>query len=172
MARVLRVLSKLTKFEFYRKLVALPWAMFRYWKALGAWQCHDWLRMIALLEPLVRRNLHATGDHMLLGIAYSRLGQFEKALKHFEQIPLEKVFKIEQPYYSNNYAHVLGKMGCRGMGKDLFGKISRETWPESQRNWAEQYLKDPEGMDLPSLEGMFPQVSLHKRGRGESFDFG
>jgi hypothetical protein len=76
----------LTHRDRLRALIRLPWIIARLWRALDAWGDSDWALMVSLLQPIAEKNLDTDTDRVLLGLAHTRLVQFDQAIWYFEQV--------------------------------------------------------------------------------------
>jgi hypothetical protein len=145
----------------FRVLVRLPWLIVQFWRALGAWERRDWPQVISLLQPLVTAGLYTSSDCTLVDIALAGEGRFNEALWHFEQIDPKDLYRFEEPFYANNYAYLLMRVGRLHEAQSLLRSFSRNGWPPVQQRWAENLLASAPPGDAPPREGLRLRRRLH-----------
>ena len=126
-----------------RALIRLPWIITRLWRALDAWGDSDWALMVSLLQPIAEKNLDTDTDQVLLGLAHTRLAQFDQAIWYFEQVTGKRLLQRERIIYCNTYAYALHRCGQLAKAKAHVQKFSRIDWPPAQRDWADALLQTP-----------------------------
>jgi hypothetical protein len=94
-----------------QKAALIPVVVFRFWKAMKAWEQHDWGLMISLIRPNEETGLDSNSDYILLAIAYSRLGRFTEAPFYFERVVRHQLYAFHQPLFFYEFAYALYRNG-------------------------------------------------------------
>src|SRR5262245_51514691 len=121
-------------------LLSAPWQIARLWRAIDAWGESDWHRMIALLRPVADRGLDTDSDRLLLGLAHTRLGQWEQAIAYFQQVSGRLLLERERIIHCNTFAYALARAGRLTEAQAHIGRFRRDTWPSLQRLWGDDLL--------------------------------
>jgi hypothetical protein len=125
----------------FRRLLSAPWQIARLWRALDAWGESDWPRMIALLQPVAERGVDTDSDRLLLGLAHTRLGQWEEGIWYFQQVSGKLWVERERIIHCNTFAYALARAGRLAEAQAHVRRFNRETWPSRQRQWGDQFLR-------------------------------
>lgn len=96
--------------------------------------------MLALLQPVAAKGLDSDGERLLLGLAHTRLGQFEQALLFFEAVSGPLRFQVERILHCNTYSYALVRIGRLREAQQHVRSFQRQGWPTQQREWSDQIL--------------------------------
>ena len=140
-------------------LLSAPWQIARLWRALDAWGESDWHRMIALLQPVAERGLDTDSDRLLLGLAHTRLGQWEQAIWYFQQVSGRLLLERERIIHCNTFGYALARAGRLAQAQAHVQRFARDRWPSQQRQWGDQFLRaSASASDVPEESVSPPRV--------------
>ena len=141
-------------------LLWAPWQFARFWRALNAWGESDWQRVISLLQPVVERGLDMDTDRLLLGLAHTRLGQWEQAIWYFRQVSGKLIFERERIIHCNTFAYALSRAGRLAEAQAHVRRFRRDAWPVPQREWGDRFLRLSGTAEMPE-ESVSPPRLFH-----------
>jgi hypothetical protein len=139
-------------------LLSVPWQISRLWRAIDAWGESDWPRIISLLQPVAERGFDTDSDRLLLGLAHTRLGQWEQAIWYFQQVSGRLILERERMVYCNTFAYALSQAGRLAEAHAHVRRFKRDTWPAPQREWGDQFLRSSGASQVPEESVSPPRV--------------
>jgi hypothetical protein len=142
-----------------RAVLAFPREVSSACKAVDAWGRRDWPAVEYLLGPAIKSNTATPIERVILAIALTRQGKFGEAQFYFEQIRLDGLTRIVEPFYVSNYAFLLVRLRRLEDAKAVIRSSSRKLWTETQHEWADELLSADGDPDPPTLDGL----SMQKR---------
>lgn len=143
------------------RLVSAPWQIARLWRALGAWGESDWARIIEVLQPVAERGLDTDGDRLLLGLAHTRLGQWEQAIWYFQQVSGKLLLERERIVHCNTFAYALASAGRLAEAQAHVRRFSRDRWPLRPRKWGDRLLRAESSASEVPVDEVEPPGILH-----------
>jgi tetratricopeptide (TPR) repeat protein len=128
----------------------LPWYAVKWWKFLNAWDRRDYSVMAGCMEALHAAQLSTSSSHLYLGLCYTHLGQFADAIREFD-LARKPSDSLEAIIFCNTYGYALYRCGLVEEAREHVKKHSRQSWPESDREWVAAFLRSTETITQPPV---------------------